>query len=323
MGLDIGGQAAYRRPRREGESTLLAGYEVLSQIGVGARSTIHKVVETRTGDIYALKRVRRQGDDDDRFIVQAETEYEVSSKINHKHLRHSFAIHRVKKWTKVRELYVLVEHVEGKTLEAARPNRLDGFLQIMRKVAVGLDALHDAGYVHADVKPNNVILGPNGVVKIIDFGQSCPVGHRKERIQGTPDYIAPEQVRRMPLNRTTDVFNLGATMYWVLTNRPFPTQFRQQARAGSIDLVGPKEALTPKEINPKIPAVLSQLVMDCCKENPSDRPADMKQVLSRLEVVQRMWHKHRHAARTRIKAKKQARSATVHGRRIIDKASHD
>ncbi len=166
--MDIGGQAASRQPRREGESSLLAGYEILSQIGVGARSTIHKVVETRTRDIYALKRVLRQGEDDDRFIIQAETEYEVSSKINHEYLRHSYAIHRVKKWIKVRELYVLMEHVEGKTMEAARPNRLDGFLQIMRKVAIGLDALHDAGYVHADVKPSNVILGPDGVVKIID-----------------------------------------------------------------------------------------------------------------------------------------------------------
>ncbi len=304
-------------------SILLSGYETLSQIGVGARSTIHKVVEIATGSIFALKRVVRQSDEDDRFILQAETEYEVSSTVAHKHLRRSHNIHRIKKWTKIRELYVLMEHVEGMTLETARPNRLDGFLQIMRKVASGLEALHESGYVHADIKPNNVILGPQGVVKIIDFGQSCPVGHRKERIQGTPDYIAPEQVRRMPLHRTTDVFNLGATMYWVLTDRPFPTQFRQQARSGSVDLVGPTEALTPKEINPKIPAVLSQLIMDCCKENPADRPADMEQLLSRLDVVQRMWHKQRHAAKARAKAKKEARTATIHGRRIIDKASHD
>jgi serine/threonine-protein kinase len=149
---------------------------------------------------------------------------------------------------------------------------LDWFLQIMRKLAAGLHALHDAGYVHADMKPNNVILGKAGVVKIIDFGQSCPIGHRKERIQGTPDYIAPEQVRRMPLDRTTDVFNLGATMYWVLTDRSYPTRIRQTVRKGSIDIVGADEALTPKEINGRIPAALSQLVMDCCRENPAERP---------------------------------------------------
>jgi serine/threonine-protein kinase len=295
----------------------------LSQVGVGARSTIHKVVLTATGKIFALKRVVRQDDEDDRFIVQAETEHRVAAQVSHKHLRHSYSIHRVKKWTRIRELYVVMEYVEGMTLEAARPNRLDWFLQIVRKVAAGLDALHDTGYVHADIKPNNVILGPAGVVKIIDFGQSCTIGHRKERIQGTPDYIAPEQVRRMPLSQATDVFNLGATMYWVLTDTPFPTQFRQPIRGGSIDLVGPKEALTPKQINGKIPAVLSQLVMDCCRDNPAERPEDMKQLAARLDVVQRMWHKQQSAAKARARAKKESKSASTPGRRIADEAPHD
>ena len=295
---------------------MIPGYEKVSQIGVGARSTIHKVIETATGKVYALKHVvRHEEDDDDRFLEQAENGQAVSSRIKHANLRRSYAIHRVRKWTKVRELYVLMEYVEGMTLEDARPNRLDGFLQIMRKVAAGLDALHNAGYVHADIKPNNILLGRGGVVKIIDFGQSCPIGHRKERIQGTPDYIAPEQVRRMPLERATDVFNLGATMYWVLTDRPYPTDIRQTVRKGSIDLVGPDEAATPKEINTKIPAVLSQLVMDCCRANPSERPADMKQLQSRLQVVQRMWRKQRLAIRAKGRAARGTGSGAGHRQR--------
>lgn len=294
---------------------MISGYEKVSQIGIGARSTIHKAIESRTGQVYALKHVVRQPGDDDRYLEQAEKDHAVSSQIQHVHLRHSHAIHRVRKWTKVRELYVLMEYVEGMSLENARPNRLDWFLQIMRKVAVGLDALHDAGYVHADIKPNNVILGKGGVVKIIDFGQSCPIGHRKERIQGTPDYIAPEQVRRMPLEQTTDVFNLGATMYWVLTDRPYPTDIRQTVRKGSIDLPRANEVLTPKEINAKIPAVLSQLVMDCCRENPAERPADMKQLQSRLEVVQRMWRKQQQAIQAKHKTGKMIKDATVPHRR--------
>jgi len=290
---------------------LIPGYEKVSQIGIGARSTIHKAIESRTGRVYALKHVVRQPGDDDRYLAQAENGHAVSSRIQHLHLRHSYTIHRVRKWTKVRELYVLLEYVEGMTLEDARPNRLDWFLQIMRKVALGLDALHDAGYVHADIKPNNILLGKGGVVKIIDFGQSCPIGHRKERIQGTPDYIAPEQVRRMPLERTTDVFNFGATMYWVLTDRAYPTDIRQTVRKGSIDLARPNEALTPKEINAKIPAVLSQLVMDCCRQNPAERPADMKQLQSRLEVVQRMWRKQQQAIQAKRRTGRGVKGAAV------------
>jgi len=279
----------------DGGGALIPSYDIVSQLGLGARSTIHQVVETATGQVYALKRVLRDGPDDDRFIEQAETEYRVASRFDHPHLRTCKAIHRVRRWGRLREVYVLMEFVEGMTLEHARPNRLEWFLQIMRKVAQGLEALHALGFVHSDVKPNNVILGRGGLVKLIDFGQSCPIGHRKERIQGTPDYIAPEQVRRLPLSPATDVFNLGATMYWVLTDRTYPTDIRQEVRKGGIDLAVPGHALTPKEINPKIPAVLSALVMECCRESPLARPADMTQLSARLEAVQRMWRK-QHAA---------------------------
>jgi len=304
-------------------NVLIPGYQKLAQIGVGARSTIYKVVEESTGKIFALKHVVRQDDEDERFLRQAELGYEISSKVDLQHLRASYAIRRVRKWTKLREVYVVMEYVEGMTLEQARPNRLDWFLAIMRKVAAGLDALHEAGYVHADIKPNNILLGRDGLVKIIDFGQSCPVGHRKERIQGTPDYIAPEQIRRMPLAPTTDVFNLGATMYWVLADRPFPTEFQQPFGEGGIEVVRPKEALTPKEINAKVPMVLSQLVMDCCRDNPAQRPADMKQLAARLAVVQRMWRKQTQAVKAKLRAGKEVKGATMHDRRTGTRPGHE
>ena len=143
---------------------MIAGYQILSQIGSGARSTIHKAVDSRDGTICALKRVIRKSGDDDRFIDQARTEYEVGSQVDHPHVRRCCAIHPVMKGKKVKELYVALEYVDGLPLETARPNRLDGFLQIMRKVVLGLDALHRAGYLHADMKPQNVMLGANGVV---------------------------------------------------------------------------------------------------------------------------------------------------------------
>ncbi len=307
-----GGSALLSRPlQKEGcglgvSAAMIAGYQILSQIGTGARSTIHKAIDSRTGQVCVLKQVLRQSDDDDRFIAQAEREHEICSQIDHKHLRKSLAIHKIKKWTKVKELYLAMEFVEGLPLEKARPNRLDGFLEIMAKVASGLHALHEVGYVHADIKPNNIILGNKGVVKIIDFGQGCTMGTRKERIQGTPDFIAPEQIRRMPLERTTDVYNLGATMYWVLTDRFYPTQLQQQTGGGSVDLVGPDQVQTPKEINRKMPAVLSQLVMECCQDNPAHRPADMMQVLSRLDVVLRTWAKKRDAHLSKNQGPKKA-----------------
>ncbi|MCP4593590.1 MAG: serine/threonine protein kinase [bacterium] len=275
---------------------LVPGYRIVEQIGVGAHSTIHRAVRATTGKSFAIKRVVNEGADDAKFISQVEAEYQVSHAIEHPNLRHSISIHRVKRLLQIQEIRVVMEYVEGETLQDRRPANLDAFLYIFHKIAAGLQALHESGWVHADVKPNNILTGKEGLVKIIDFGQACPMGFRKERIQGTPDYIAPEQVQRAPLDQRTDVFNLGATMYWVLTEVPYPTAIRQPARPGGIDLVSEETLRTPREINELIPGPLSQLVMDCCQGNPKNRPESMKQVSSRLEVVQAHWNRRRKEA---------------------------
>lgn len=266
----------------------LPGYGTIDVLGKGARSIIHRVVHQSTGKHYALKRVVRKETEDQRFIDQVETEYEVCHPIKHPNVRQCVSIHRNKKWMQTNEVLLIMEYVEGMTLEQHRPNRLDHFLVIFRKVAAGLHALHQSGHVHADIKPNNIVLGAKGVVKVIDFGQSCPIGYRKKRIQGTPNYIAPEQVRRINLDERTDVYNLGATMYWALTGINYPTEMPTESKT---DISRADAPQSPREINDKFPLALSQLVMECCKSNPKERPADMVQVDNRLKTVHNLWRK--------------------------------
>jgi serine/threonine-protein kinase len=276
----------------------LSGYKSVGQLGVGARSTITHVIRVTTGQSFALKRVVRRSPEDDRFIEQAETEYEVASRLDHALLRKSFEIHRIRRWFKTQELLILMEHVNGGTLEDGRPTELEKVMGLFDVVATGLGAMHAAGFVHADIKPNNILLTDRGEVKIIDFGQSCPIGHKKSRIQGTPDYIAPEQLQKMPLDERTDVFNLGATLYWALTNQTFATDM-VQAPAGSHRIQGVRK--TPREMDPSIPATLSALVMDCCASSPGNRPTSMEQFRSRLKVARERWRKAENDRKTETK----------------------
>lgn len=278
-------------------SSELPGYRITRQIGVGARSKISLATELSTGKTFAVKYVERESSEDDPFVGQVETEFEVSSNVSHPCLRQSFHIHRERKLLQTRRIWLVMEYIDGLNLEKARPNRLKTFLSLFRKVAQGLNAMHEAGFVHTDIKPTNIMITRGATVKIIDFGQSCPIHHRKERIQGTPDYIAPEQVRRLTLDQRTDVFNLGATMYWVLTSEKYPTAIRGTDARGGINIITADKPIAPIELNDKIPLSLSKLVMECCRDNPHERPADMKQVVSRLEVVQRIWAKQREALR--------------------------
>ncbi len=286
----------------------LPGYRITKQIGVGARSTINLAIEVKTGAKVAVKHVVRDGPDDDRFVEQAETEYSVSSRVEHRYLRRSLQIHRVRRLLAIREIMVVMDYFEGMTMEKARPNRLNTFLTVTQRIATGLHALHEAGFVHSDIKPTNILLGARGALNIIDFGQSCPMGHKKERIQGTPDYIAPEQVRRMPLDARTDVYNLGATMYWLLTSENYPTVIQGTDARGGMRIVSSDRPLAPVELNDKIPLSLSKLVMECCSENADDRPSDMAQLLARLAVVQKLWKKHRENARLKWQADSQPSS---------------
>jgi serine/threonine-protein kinase len=273
--------------------------KIADQIGVGARSSIRVARDMRTGKSVAVKRVIRETADDDRFVEQVETEHKICSSIDHEFLRKTIEIHRVKKLLVTKEILLVMEYVEGLTLERARPNRLKTFLTVIDRVAGGLHALHEAGYVHSDLKPSNIMLGAKGLLKIIDFGQSCPIGFKKDRIQGTPDYIAPEQVRRLPLDARTDVYNLGATMYWLLTSENYPTAIQGTDVHGGNSLTSADAPLAPVELNDKIPVSLSKLVMQCCRENPSDRPADMLQLKARLAVVRKLWGKHLNSHRAK------------------------
>jgi serine/threonine-protein kinase len=246
------------------------------------------VSKDETGELFALKLVERRGPEADRFIEQAENEFAVSSQVVHPNLRRSYEIKRNRKWFQIRTLLILMEYVKGQPLEQNPPKDLLKVIDVFCQVAKGLEALHEQGYVHADIKPNNILLLPDGRVKLIDFGQSCRIGCVKSRIQGTPDYMAPEQAHRRPIDRRTDVFNLGATLYWVLTGYPFPTVLPGRNKARGTDIARPKDAKAPHDYNPRVPLAMSNLIMDCCKTRPQERPDDTRQVRARLDVVRRI-----------------------------------
>jgi serine/threonine-protein kinase len=261
----------------------IADFEVLSCLGYGARSTIYAVCEIRTRQVYALKRVLRRSPEDDRFLEQAEQEYAISSHFTHPVLRKSHRLIRRRKFLSTTELHLLMDLFDGVSLDTERPASLKSLLEISCRVAEGLSAMHKMGYVHADIKPNNIMINQNNECKIIDFGQSCAIGTVKNRIQGTPDYIAPEQVALGPLTPATDIFNFGASLYWCVTDRHVPTVIpKKKTGAGGVDS---RTLIPPHEINPRIPPQLSRLILECVENRPSDRPPSMEEVHARLQLV--------------------------------------
>lgn len=261
------------------------GYQIRNTLGTGARSTIYQVEDPQSGEVYALKKVVRDSQTDYRFFEQTENEYKVSVRLNHPYLRRSFKLEKRRRWLRLTEMYLLMEYFEGRSLEQSPPHSLAQIAWIFTRAAEALRSMHENGFVHADIKPNNILLGESSTLKLIDFGQSCPLGTIKQRIQGTPDYIAPEQVKRQPIDARTDVFNLGATIYWTLMGKPLPTLISSVRPGRKVNLISDLQLKVPHEVNDKIPPALSVLVMNCVAKSPNERPANMNTVLKRLEMV--------------------------------------
>jgi len=259
------------------------GYQVIEFLGSGARSTIWRIRDRQTHRQFALKRVVKRNSGDSRFLEQAINEYEVGRNVDHDVIRRMYRIRRVKHWLSLREVHLVMELCEGKTIQEQRPTSIQETLRIFSHVAQGLAAMNARRYVHADIKPNNIIVAPDGTVKVIDLGQSCPLGTVKERIQGTPDFIAPEQVHRRPLDARTDVFNFGAALYWTLSGRPIPTILPKSET--SITLMKDLAVPDVEQFNPEVPPPLAKLVKECVEMSPARRPPSMAEVYARIDLI--------------------------------------
>ncbi|RKY24869.1 MAG: hypothetical protein DRP62_02710 [Planctomycetota bacterium] len=260
----------------------VGGFTIIKRIGTGARSTIYWATDEQDKIDVALKRAIFEKPEDLRIFEQMETEYKVAKRIDHPYIRKCHKIKKRRSMFKVKEMLLSMELFDGQSLEDGPTLSLVDVLLVFRMVANGLNAMHREGFVHCDIKPNNILINKSGSIKIIDLGQSCKIGTRKQRIQGTPDYIAPEQVKRKPLGPKTDIFNLGATMYWALTGSNVPTLIPKKNELG---LTIPKTLLAPHKIKKQIPLGVSKLVMDCVKDDPAQRPRNMLAIISRLDLI--------------------------------------
>jgi len=268
----------------------IAGYRLLMRIGTGAASELFAVQDPKTKQVYALKHVKKNIDRDHRFLEQVEIEYAVGSKLDHPNIRRVERMIRHRKMFKVIAVSLVMELVDAVSLDQRRPRNQLEAIRIFQQVAKGLSHMHGRGFVHADMKPSNVLVGDDDLVKIIDLGQACAIGTVKKRIQGTPGYMAPEQAHRQAITPKTDIYNFGATMYWVLCNEVIPTAMppkddSSSLFSGALDAEMVKPPIPPVQKNPAIHPLLSKQILDCVQLHPDDRPESMDLVANRLELI--------------------------------------
>jgi serine/threonine-protein kinase len=247
-------------------------YRLRRRLADGRRSVVYEA-ERREGQRVAIKVFPVNPGEGGRALTKARDELHMAQRFDHPNLRRCHKVIKKREGLRVVAVGLVKELVEGRALQPEDARDLRFLCCLMERAADAVNAMHRAGQVHADLKPDNFLVTRTGDLKIIDFDQSIAIGARKDRVEGTAGFRAPEQVRQQPLDARTDVYGLGATLYYALTARFAPTE---NPDGTATAWRGAPDAIRPAELVSGLPQALDGLVAHCLRPRAADRPQDMR-----------------------------------------------
>ncbi len=284
------------------DSGLLVGpYRLIEMLGEGASSRVYAAEHLEHGSRVALKLLQERHGDSLTKVMRFMLECELLGRIRHPNV--VGIIERGE--TTSRERFVALELLDGETLRDKLFH--DGVLSLQEAVDIGLqlargiEAVHAAGVIHCDIKPDNVSLGvgagfSNYAVKLFDFDAARWIDVTTARttailpngaILGTPGYMAPEQEQGVAVDYRTDIYAFGVTLYEMLTGAaPYGgTTLADKVR--TCLFAAPKPLRSFRHLEAEVPSDFEALVRACLERSPERRPASMAVVIERLESIAR------------------------------------
>ncbi|MBP6820106.1 MAG: alpha/beta fold hydrolase [Acidobacteria bacterium] len=282
----------------------LGRYEIISLIGAGGMGEVYLARDTQLERNVALKLLSERYTENADWLRRFMREARAASALNHPNI---ITIHEVGEVNGIH--YIAAEYVEGKTLRhqlAAGRMKLLPALNVATQIASALTAAHSAGIIHRDVKPENIMLRPDGYVKLLDFGLAKPVKPATLRaesaslsqlntdpgiVMGTVNYMSPEQARGYSVDLRSDVFSLGVVLYEMLTGRaPFEGSTTSDVIVAILDREPSRLA---QSLN--IPAELERIVGKSLRKDREERyqtvkdfHLDLKSLHQELEARSRL-----------------------------------
>ena len=270
--------------------TKLGGFDILSRLGEGGMGEVYRARDTQLGRDVAIKILPDALSADPDRSERLAREAKMLAALNHPNIA---AIYSLETAGPVRAL--VLELVEGETLRARlRRGTLsaDEARAVARGIIAALDAAHGCGIVHRDLKPENVMLGPRGVVKVLDFGlaKTAPVASVDEQtvttgptaagtVVGTVAYMSPEQARGHPVDRRTDIWAFGCVLYEMLTGRrAFGGETASDTIVATLEK-DPDWSALPRDT----PTGIRRLLVRMLAKDPHDRLRDIADALPDLE----------------------------------------
>jgi hypothetical protein len=263
------------------------GYRMMQEIGRGSRGRVFRAIDETLGRVVALREFRGPHGQDAEWRHRFLREVEAVSRLRHPNLVSIYAVMEV-----LGGYYVAMEYVVGPDLiqhvEKRGPLPVAEALEITRQAALTLDCVHRAGLVHRDIKPANLMLTSTGTLKVLDLGLVCGKTAvecefaRSGGFMGTPDFVAPEQVRDMRMaDPRADLYELGGTLFYLLTGAaPFAHCGGSMQEQIAAHLT--KKPRDVRSLRPDVPRGLASLVSRLLAKAPEKRPQTAAEVAAEL-----------------------------------------
>jgi serine/threonine protein kinase len=269
--------------------TILAGYRIDGVLGDGGMGTVYRATQLSLKRPVALKVLAFELSNDPGFCARFEREGQVQAALDHDHIVSVYEAGQTE-----HGMFIAMRLIQGPTLKDLIISRdLDPrrTLRLLAQVAHALDTAHDAGLIHRDVKPQNILVGPGDHAYLADFGLIKAVDDHGPltgtgQFIGTIDYVAPEQIQGEPATATSDCYALTGVLYECLTGE-VPFSRPNEAATLHAHVVQPPPKLT--DVRPDMPAELDDVIAYGMAKDPTARPATAVELIMEAQRALSSW----------------------------------
>ena len=273
------------------ENEVVGGYKLRTLLHTGATSQVYEVVEPGSGRHFAMKVLLPEAAGVGEHRSALFHEAEVGMKLKHDNVVNILKVNK-----SATQPHFVMEYFPAGSLGLRLRAKDLGFIKqnarkIFREAATGLAYINSSGYIHRDIKPDNILTNQIGDTRIIDFAiarKKEKVGffgklfRRKGKPQGTPSYMSPEQISDEPVDTRADVYSFGCTLYELTTGRP---PFRGTTTNDLLTRQLTEKPAPPLSFNPDITDALSNLILKMIAKKKEDRLRNFHEVLMEMKKI--------------------------------------
>ena len=271
-------------PRVAGLPQTVSHYRILEKLGEGGMGVVYKAEDSKLQRTVALKFLPSHGLEDDEHRARFQREAQAAAALDHPNICTVYEIDEAQGQT-----FLAMAYLEGSTVSQKvkqGPLKLAEALDIAIQAGEGLRAAHQKGIVHRDIKSANLMVNAQGQVKIMDFGLAQAAERsqltKTDTLLGTPAYMSPEQAKRQPTDRRTDIWSLGVVIYEMLTGR---TPFEGEREEAVLYAIGNEEPEPVTALRAGVPLELDWIVGKALAKDKGERYQQVEELLVDLKTL--------------------------------------